>query len=177
MKELRELTPLDLLAEGKRHVIRAGDFEPGKGFRAEVIFENHPYRFVTGEVSNLPTVKKPLYFQAKSQKAADKAAMAWCEANLGIGKRDYLAIIGSSMAAQNKARRVQVKKDPDTSEVWLRDGFGNELQLEEEHAIRLYQDIAIAYDLPFRASCPECGALFNDIDECDQCGDSFDLDE
>ena len=45
MKEVKDLTPADLMNQGRRWVIVPGDFIEGKGFRVEVIFEEHPFRF------------------------------------------------------------------------------------------------------------------------------------
>jgi hypothetical protein len=169
MKDVKDLSPADLLAEGRRFVLHVGEYDAGKGFRAEMVFEDHPYRFPTGEVSNLPSAKAPLYFHTDSTTIADQKAKEWCKSNLGIDDEEYLRVICSSIGAQTVAMRVQVKRDPGTSEVWLRDGYGNEMHLEEEHAIRLYQDLATAYYLPFRENCPKCESLLNDHDECDSC--------
>ena len=74
------------------------------------------------------------------------------------------------MAKGNKpVFNARAKQDPDSDECWLTDGCGNEMHLEGEHAIKLYQDLAKAYELPFRGNCSECGRFLNEEDKCDRC--------
>jgi len=53
MKELKDLTPADLMDEGRRWVIARGEYIEGKGFRVEVIFEDYPFPFQIGQITNM----------------------------------------------------------------------------------------------------------------------------
>jgi len=181
MKAVKDLAPADLIAERRRCVLYPGNYEEGRGYRAQLVFEDHPYKFFAGEKSNLqrPDMPPPLYFPAsedtpETRDAADATAKEWSKVHFGVSDSDYFTICLSSISAQNKAHCVTVKRDPDSDECWLADGYGNEMRLEGENAIKLYQDLARAYYLPYRESCSECGYCLNDEDKCDCCGNGYD---
>lgn len=175
MKEVKDLTPADLMDEQRRWVIAPGEFVEGKGYRVEVIFEDHPFRFHIGEVSNMPTdlPQEMPYFpaakkSANTEEAAQSVAEQWCLQKHCIDKKAYLNIESSSLKAYELGKRVRVLGDhPDR--LVIANGFGNEITLDEEAAIRLYQDLADALDLPCQRDCPACGGIMEG-NECDECG-------
>jgi hypothetical protein len=142
---MREFDPQAILAEGRRWILYPGERDE-HGVRAEVIFEDCPYRFPMGQVSNDPAGVPPVYLGPDKQTARE-AAIAWTDRVLHIGPDEWHRIVASSIAAGQKARRVVAKRDPATSEVTLLDGYGDVLTvLEEKEAISLYQQIAQAFD-------------------------------
>ena len=176
MKEVKDLMPADLLDEGRRWVIVPGDFIEDKGFRVEVIFETHPFRFPIGQITNMPrgVADRLPYFPADgdtddAQQASRELAEEWCHKTHGIDKKAYLAIVSSSIKAYEQGKRVKVLSDhPD--HLTLHNGFGDEIELDEEAAIKLYQDLAEALDLPCQRNCPKCGGIMEG-DVCEECAD------
>jgi hypothetical protein len=174
MKEVKDLTATDLLDEGRRWVIAPGDYIEGEGYRVEVIFEGYPFRIVIGQITNMPTdLPQMVYFPAnnnddQAQRAAEYLAEQWCLQRHGIDKMTYLDIVSSSMNAYDLGKRVRVLGDhPDR--LVIANGFGDEIKLDEEAAIKLYQDLADALDLPCQRTCPKCGGIMEG-DECEECG-------
>ncbi len=170
-----DMTPADLINEGRRWVIAPGDYIEGKGFRVEIIFEDHPFRFLIGQITNMPRdlpAKMP-YFTADAdnddtQGAARAVAEEWCLNHNGIDQKAYLAIVSSSIKAYEQGKHVRVLGD-DPDSLTLQNGFGDEIKLDEEAAIKLYQDLAYALDLPCQRTCPECEGIM-EADECEECG-------
>jgi hypothetical protein len=84
MKEMKDLTPADLLDEGRRWVTAPGDYIEGEGYRAEVIFEGHSFRLVIGQITNMPNeLPQMVYFPADNnddqrQRDAQSLAEQWC---------------------------------------------------------------------------------------------------
>jgi hypothetical protein len=173
MKGLKDLSPADLMDEGRRWVIAPGDYIEGKGYRVEVIFENFPFRVPIGQISNIPNNLPVPYFPAEkesdeAENAAQSQAEQWCFQTHGIDKEAYLAIVSSSIKAYELGKRVLVLGDhPDG--LAIANGFGDEIGLDEEAAIKLYQDLADALDLPCQRTCPECGGIM-EADHCEECG-------
>ena len=180
MKEIRDLTPADLVDEGRRWVNAPGEYFQGHGFRATAIFENHPFRYAIGEISNLPNeLSRVSYIPAdddsmKSRDLASETAMQWCMTTEGLSKLEYFSIVASSMQAHHQGKYVKVLGD-DPDHLTLQNGFGDEIKVDEEAAYKLYQDLAKTLDLPYQRNCPKCGELA-DGDKCDDCGES-DADE
>ena len=173
MKELKDLEPADLMDEGRRWVIAPADFMEERGFRIEVVFENHPFKFWIGRISNRPALPQKLpYLPAeddseKAREAALLVAEEWCLKNHGIDKSAYWAIMASSMKAHEQCKYVKVLGD-DADRLTLQSGFGEEIKLDEEAAIKLYQDLADALDLPCLKNCPTCGEIMEG-DDCEVC--------
>jgi len=167
MKEIKDLTIDDLLAEGRRWILYPGERDTN-GVRADVVFENHPNRFCVGQVSNDPALRPPLYLSGDDP---ERTAIDWCVKHLDYinEEGEWHDIVASSIASQQKCRRVRVVRDPMTDECRLSDDYGNEFRLSGEHAERLYQDLARAYSLPFRGSCERCGMMLGEDDECGWC--------
>ena len=168
---MREFDVQVLLEEGRRWILYPGDKDE-HGIRAEVIFEDCPYRFSVGQVSNDPAAVPPVYL-GPDEATAREAAIAWTARVLHISPDEWHRIVASSMAADRKARRVTVKRDPATSEVTLLDGYGDVLTvLEEADAISLYQQIAQAFDFEFTPTCPVCTCRLDEDgccpNECDE---------
>ena len=169
-------TPADLLAEGRRWVLYPGQDENGV-FRAEAVFEDHPFRFPLGAVSNDPDVPPPITF-GTDRDEAEEAVLRWNAANHGITPKEYRMILASSMGAQNKMRRVKVIRDPDTSVAVVFDGYGEPaLTLEEDEARRLYLQIAQAYRWGHDEFCEECGCVLEDGLCPEGCEDEDEQDE
>lgn len=175
MKEIKDLTPADLIEEGRRWVILPGDYVEGMGYRVEVVFEDHPFRHAIGLITNLPGPLPNVtpFFPAdgpsdEARRAADAEAKAWCLKHHGVDGAEYLAIISSSMKAFHEGIFVKVLGEtPDR--MTLQNGFGDEMHVDEEAAIKLYQDLADALDLPCQRTCPECDGIMEG-DECGECG-------
>lgn len=167
MTEIKDLTIDDLKAEGRRWILYPGNRDVN-GVRADVVFENHPYRFAVGRLSNDPAIQPPMYLGGDDP---EQTAIEWCVHNLDFiqGPEDWLTIMASSIGAQCQSRRIKVVRDPQTDECRLSDGYGNEMHLSGEDAERLYQDLARAYFLLFRESCEQCDTLLNDDNLCDCC--------
>jgi len=168
-------TPADLLAEGRRWVLYPAQDENGV-FRAEAVFENHSFRFPLGTVSNEPGVMPPISF-GTDQDQAKEAAIRWNALNHGIPEEEYWLILASSIGAQNKMRRVKLKRDPHTSVAIIYDGYGDPvLTLEEEEARNLYQQIAKAYCWSHDEFC-ECGCVLENGYCPEGCGNEDEQDE
>ena len=158
-----------LLAEGRRWVVYPGE-QDENGVRADIVFENCPLRFEVGCVSNDPSSLPPQYL-GPDHTAAWEAAMTFAERVQGISREEWGIIILSSMGADCKARRVSAKRDPQTSEVTIFCGDGEVLiTLEEEDAIRLYQQIAQAFELEFTETCQRCNLPLEDGICPNECG-------
>lgn len=66
---------------------------------------------------------------------------------------------------------MSAKRDPQTSEVTIFDGDGDVLiTLEEEDAIRLYQEIAQAFELDVTETCQRCNLPLEDGICPNECG-------
>ncbi len=168
-------SPAELVAEGRRWVLHPMRDEDGV-FRAEVIFEDHPFRCPFGEVSSDPAAKRPI-FLGTDPDVAEAWAERWNAEQHGISPEDYRLIVLSSMAAQAKMRRLVAKRDPSTSVVTLSTGFGDELvRLEEDEAKQLYVQLARAYFWAHDDFCPECGAVMEDGSCPEDCMKSSDED-
>lgn len=166
MTSVKDLTVEDLLAEGRRWVLYPGS-PLQNGVRALAVFEDHPIKIAIGQVSNHRSVPLPPIITAEDP---DDWCRQWSiEQGLVKDETDYLMVIVSSIGAQHRCRQVRVIRDTDTGEVWLRDGYGNEMQLDEEHALQLYQDLAEAHDLPFARRCVECGEQLMGDEDCPWC--------
>jgi len=139
----KDITVGDLLDEGRRFVFHVGEYQEGDGFRATIVFEDFPGFFLTGELSNRMDATPVFWWPTSDPDEAQEMAYRHSETILGVSRKDHMLIIMSSMGAQNRARRVQVKRDPDSGNVMLRNGYGQELGLEEEDAVALYQDLPV----------------------------------
>jgi hypothetical protein len=170
MKEVKDLTIDDLRAEGRRWVLYPGETDTN-GVRADVVFEDHPYRFAVGLISNDPSIRPPIYLCGDDP---EKTAIEWCVRHLDDirDQMDWHMVVASSIRAQVLCSKVHVGRDPDTDECRLCDGYGHELSLSGENAECLYQDLARAYHLPFRKSCPKCGHMFDEDDQCEWCDEA-----
>lgn len=161
MKELKDLTINDLLAEGRRWVPLPGDSIDG-GFRLEVVFQDHPFRFVLGMLSNDPSLPPPLIVSTDDPRA-------WCvkwaiDNTIVKNAMDYLSVVASSMEAQRRAMHIRIAADEDI--FVLSDGYGNEIRVEEENAMRLYQDLAARLGMPHQINCPQCDEPMMDYEQC-----------
>ena len=118
--------------------------------------------------------QKMPYFPAEdeseeAQQAAQTLAEEWCLKGQRIDHQAYLAIVSSSIKAYEEGKCVKVLSDhPD--HLTLHNGFGDAMELDEEAAIKLYQDLAEALDLPCQRNCPKCGDIM-DGDVCEECAD------
>ncbi len=170
MKEVKDLTTTDLMDEGRRWIIAVGDYLPGEGYRVEAIFENHPFRFQIGDVSNMPS-PVPFFPAIEENKdrydAAHEVAVQWSCKTHGIDKRTYHMIINSSIRAHHQAKRVWVVGECG-DDLALVNGLGQEMDLGEEVAIKLYQDLADVLDLACQRNCPVCGEILVE-DGCPEC--------
>lgn len=159
----------ELLAEGRHWVLHPGD-KDDLGVRAEVVFEDCPCRFQVGEISNDPSAPPPVYL-GPDDDSAREAAIAYAVQAQGLSREDWCLIIASSIRADCKIRQVLAKRDPQTSEVTLFDGNGDVvIVLEEQDAIRLYQQIAQGFRFDFTPTCPDCTCPLEDgicPNECD----------
>lgn len=169
MNRHEDISVGDLLTEGRRFVLDVGEHHEGDGFRAIIVVEGFPGFFPSGELSNRLDAPPVLWWATDDKNEAQAMAYSHSEQILGLSRKEHEAIILSSIAAQQKAQRVQVKRDPDTGQVWLRNGYDQEIKLEEDDAIDLYQDLARSMNLPFRENCSECEAILNDEDKCEWC--------
>lgn len=167
MTKIKDLTVDDLKAEGRRWILVPGEKDVN-GVRADVVFEDHPYRFAIGRLSNNPTVQPPIYLEGDDP---EDSAIEWSVRHLDSvhSADDWHTIVASSIGAQVRCCQIRVVRDPQTDECRLSDGYGNEMQLSGGNAERLYQDLARAYFLPFRESCEKCDELLNDENMCDCC--------
>lgn len=159
----------DLMDEGRRYILHVGEYQDGKGFRATIVFEGYPFYFPTGELTNRQDAIPIVWWSTDDKEAASEMAYQYSEEVLEITRTEHDRILLSSFGAFNKGRRVTVKRDPESGEVWLRNGFDQELQLEEDDAVALYQDLARSMELPFRGNCSECFRLLNYDDMCEAC--------
>jgi hypothetical protein len=166
MKEAKDLTVHDLTSEGRRWVYYPGE-QDEFGVRAEMVFEDHPFRFLLGQRSNDPFTPAPRYLSGKDpmQDAIERSLRT----RQIESSEDWHAIVASSIRAQVQYRRIQVTRDPASDECRLLDGYGNQMSLSGSDAERLYQDLGKAYSLPYRESCSACGAMLNSDDECEFC--------
>ena len=161
MKELKDLTPAELMDEGRRWVIAPAEFMEERGFRIEAVFEDHPFRFSIGQITNRPALPQKLPYlpgDDNSQKAREAALLVaeeWCLKHQGIDTSAYRAIIASSIKAHEQCKYVKVLGE-NADHLTLLSGFGNEITLDEEAATKLYQDLADALDLPYQRNCPKC---------------------
>jgi len=172
MKEVKDVAPMDLLQEKRPWIIAPGAFEPEKGFRCVIIFERHPFRFPLGKLTNMPTDLCPIpYFPAdadtaETRHAAEQTATEWSQTAFGIDKERYLAIGMSSISAFERGKFVKVLGET-ADQLVLENGFGDAIELDEEVAIKLYQDLAKMLDLPCQTNCPECGDIMEG--KCSEC--------
>lgn len=169
MKAIKDLTVSDLLAESRRWVVYPGP-SCGSGVLAEIVFEEYPYRLMANLLPGDSAPIPPLLIE-------DDAPEAWCkrwsvEKGLVRDEVEYLTVVGSSIGAQIRCREVSVSRDAGTGKVRLRDGYGNEMLLDEENALRLYRDLAEVHGLPFARRCEECGEQLTGDEACPWCGDS-----
>lgn len=164
-----KITVGDLLDAGRRFVLDVGEYHEGNGFRAIIVIEDYPSYFPSGEFSNQPDAPPVLWWPTSDRDEAQELAHSHSERVLGLSRKEHGAIILSSIGAQHKAKRVQVKRDPGTGQVWLRNGYDQEMELEEDDAVALYQDLARSMELPHRENCSECGRLLNDENMCEEC--------
>lgn len=169
MTDHDSITVGDLLNEGRRFVLEVGEYYEGEGFRAIIVFEDFPSYFPSGELTNRSGAAPVLWWRTADEAEAKKLAYSYSEAVLGLNRRAHLNIVLSSMGAQNKARRVTVSHDSETGLILLHNGYGVEMELDEDEAVALYQSLARAMDLPYRDSCSECGHLLDDNDTCCCC--------
>lgn len=174
MKEVKDLTPVDLVEEGRRWVIVPGEYVQGIGYRVVGIFENHTYRYPVGEISNLPTSARH-YIPSdddfnESRNTASEAALKWSIATNRISRKEYFTIVTSSIRAHHQGKYVKILGD-DPDHMTLQNGFGDEIKVDEEAAYKLCQDLAKPLDLPYQCNCPKCGELV-DGDECYECGEN-----
>jgi len=167
MTEIKDLTIDDLKADKRRWILYPGNRDVN-GVRADVVFEDHPYRFAVGRLSNDPSIQPPMYFDGNDP---EQTAIEWCVQHLDFiqGPEDWHTIVTSSIGAQCQCRSINVVRDPQTDDCRLTDGYGNEMQISGEDAERLYQNLARAYFLPFRGSCEQCGTLLNEDHQCEWC--------
>jgi len=162
MKQLKDLTIEDLLAEGRRWVPFPGELVEG-GFRLEIVFHDHPCRFCLGQVSNDPSLPPPLIVSSDSPHS-------WCvqwaiENGMVKNGLEYLSIVGSSISAQDRAMDVHVLGE-NADLLILRDGFGNVIHLDEDNAVKLYQRLAVATGMPHQVYCPNCEEPLMDYESC-----------
>lgn len=165
----RRVTVGDLFDEGRRFVLEVGEYHEGEGFRAIIVFENHPGYFPSGELSNRPDAAPVLWWRTSDRQEAERMACSHSEATFGLSRMEHMKIVMSSIGAQHKSGKVRVTYDQELARIWLRNGFGQEMELEEEHAVTLYQDLARTMDLPYRPNCSECGMLLDEDEYCGWC--------
>lgn len=162
LKEIKDLTTDDLLAEGRRWVPYPGD-QVQNGTRLQIVFENHPYRFCMGQISNDPSMQPPLIIESDDP-------LAWCvqcaiDDALVKDRLEYHLIVASSIGAQSSAMAIHVFcEDPDC--ITLQDGIGNSIHLDEENAVRLYQRLAAITGMPHQVYCPICEDPLMDYETC-----------
>ncbi|MEZ6131142.1 MAG: hypothetical protein R3C59_20915 [Planctomycetaceae bacterium] len=159
----------DLLDEGRRFVLEVGEYYEGDGFRAIIVFEDHPGYFPSGERTNREGAAPVLWWPTDDRDSAQKMAYSHSEKVLGLSRMDHLRIVGSSIGAQHKACEVVVEYDPGTGDTHLRNGYGVEMRLAQEQAVALYQNLARTLELPCRGNCSECGSLLEYDDTCGWC--------
>lgn len=169
MKTVRDLTLDELFAEGRRWIIAPGDYADGEGYQVRLVVENHPFPFVVGSTTNIPSLAggKLPHFAAstdsiEAREEAKIKAACWCEQHSGIDRATYLSIVSSAIRAYQLGKRVRVTgKIPEEMEI--ANGFGDRMKLDAETAARLHRDLAIALELP----CPDCGKYVDDANhEC-----------
>lgn len=166
-----EVTFGDLLKEGRKYVFVAGKETPEGITLVEVAVEEYPLKFKSGLVSNDPNTKPPLAIPPEVEDPIE-----YCQElsiNYGLCKdgKEYLMIVASSMRAYHLSARVQVKYNEASDQIWLADGFGNELVLDEERSLEVYRKIADIYHLERRPDCPNCGTLLDCDQYCESCGE------
>jgi hypothetical protein len=159
----------NLMDEGRRYVLHVGEHYEGDGFRAAIVFEDYPFYFPTGELTNRPEAAPIIWWPTDDEDAAQEMAYTYSEQELGISRTEHRRIVTSSMAAYSKARRVTVKRNPDTDDVWLLNGFDQEMKVDGDDAVTLYQDLAKLLELPYRKGCLECGLILNEEELCEDC--------
>lgn len=174
MEEVRDLSLNDLLAGGRRWVIAPGDYAKGEGYRTKVIVEKHPFPFVMGQITDMPSLsgsELPCFpaptDSVEARDAAKLAAARWCERHLGIDRATYLSIIASSMKAYQYGKRVRVLGES-SEELVIVNGFGDRIELDMETATQLHRNLAVALDLPCQRQCPICREDM-DGDHCEEC--------
>lgn len=165
MNQVNDEVVSTLLAEGRKWVPYPGDRCHG-GAVTQVVFENCPFRLVVALFPELSSLRIPIVIN-------DDDPEKWCkkwgiERGLVRDEKDYLTVIMSSIGAQLHCRQVKVLRDKGMDLI-LQDGFGNEIQLDDENAFALYQDLAAAQDLPFAMRCVQCGETHLNDESCQSC--------
>ena len=160
---------LQEVKEGKRKVvILPADLE-ADGIRANVVFEDWPWHYPTGQVRLLTTLpeSQPLYL-SRNVDEAERQAVELTH-RMGIGPEERRLIIASSIRAQGSLRSVKAKRNPNTDEVTIYTGDGEELiTLDAGDAASLYQQLAKGYGWSFSELCPECQIELENA-ECPNC--------
>lgn len=159
----------DLMDEGRRCVLDVGEYFEGEGFRAIVVVENHPGYFPSGERTNRREAAPILWWPTDQREEAQKMAFSHSKKALGLSRMEHLKIVASSIGAQRRAGNVHVKYDPESGETVLRNGYGTKMDLDEDQAVALYQELARAMELPHRENCSVCGRLLEFDDLCGWC--------
>lgn len=162
MKEIKDLTVEDLIAEGRPWVVMPGE-RTAVGTRVLVVFKDHPYRYPIGQISNDPNLMPPLIVVDDDPEAS--CIQLSIEQGNVKDKMEYLQIVMSSMGARHKAMRVRVLLNyPDS--FTLSNGYGDTMTMDEENATTLYEGLAEALGLPHQIHCRDCGDPMMDYDEC-----------
>ncbi len=165
MNQVNDEVVSTLLAEGRKWVPYPGDRCHG-GAVTQVVFENYPYHLVVALLSELSSLRVPIVIKADDP---EKWCKEWSiERGLVRDEQDYLTVIMSSIGAQLRCRQVKLLRDKGTN-LRLQDGLGNEIQLDDENAFALYQDLAAAQDLPFAMRCVQCGETHMNDELCQSC--------
>jgi hypothetical protein len=97
------------------------------------------------------------------------------DAGLCADKKEHARIVGSSMAASDRDGAVRVVRDPEDGGVKVYNHIDQEMRLNEEQAIGLYQALAKAFGLDYQDNCPVCGTLMEFDGTCSEC--AFDEEE
>ncbi len=161
-KDIKDLTTVDLLAEGRRWVPYPGE-KLEDVTRLQIVFEKHPFRFCVGQISNDPSTLPPLVIESDDPHA-------WCvlwsiDNELVKDTLEYHLIVASSIGAQSSAMAIHVFcEDPDC--ITLQDGIGNSIQIDEDSATKLYQRLGQIMDLPHQVYCPHCDDPLMNYETC-----------
>lgn len=165
VKDVKNVTPQDLMQEGRRYVFaQSGDRDAKGNVRVDVVFEGHPIRFNTGCVTNDPErMVEPYWVRAdRADELTEKMSLDLPSIN---SKEDYLEVLSSSLAAYERDSRVRVVPDEDTMTCRLVNGMDDEIDLEEDDALRLVRDLCRFYEWDW-AQCPKCGVEVKDHGPC-----------
>ncbi|APZ90544.1 hypothetical protein [Fuerstiella marisgermanici] len=97
----RRVTVGDLIDEGRRFVLEVGEYHEGEGFRAIIVFENHPGYFPSGELSNQPDAAPVLWWPISNRQEAQRMAYSHSKATLGLSRMEHMKIVMSSIGTQH----------------------------------------------------------------------------